>query len=118
MNDDDLGLTFVLEGCISNSGTDALRGRIICSCFGVVGVGGGVNGGIMELELLQLKNGGLKGCKAVGLDGGVDRTGVKTGVVSILSLDLESVSILCLRSPLSPDCLLFLLDFVLEKKPI
>jgi hypothetical protein len=60
-----------VEGCIS--GIEALQGRMSCSCVGVViGVGGGVNGGIMELELL--KNGGLKGCKAVRLDGGVDRT--------------------------------------------
>jgi hypothetical protein len=70
----------------------------------VIGVGGGVNGGIMELELLQLKNGELKGCKAIGLDGRADRT--------------MDVSISGLGSPLSPACLLFLLDFVLEKKPI
>jgi hypothetical protein len=56
----------------------------------VIGVGGGVNRGLTELELL--KNGGFQGFKAVGLDGGVERTmGVKTAVVSIVSLGLESV---------------------------
>lgn len=114
-NDEDLfGLTFVLDEWIS--GAEALRGRIVCcshvgvvDCGVVIGVGGGVNGGLIELS----KSEGSEGCKARGLEGGVDRA------IDEMTAGLE-VFILRLGfgSPLlSPDCIF--LDFVFtEKKPI
>jgi hypothetical protein len=45
----------------------------------VIGVGDGVNGGLMELELL--KKGGFEGFKTVRLDGGDRTLGVKTAVL-------------------------------------
>ena len=78
MNDLLVSLTFVLERCISRA--EILRGCTFCSCVGVViGVGDGVNGGLMELELL--KKGGFEGFKTVRLDGGDRTLGVKTAVL-------------------------------------
>jgi hypothetical protein len=110
-NDEDLfGLTFILAYIGWTSDAEALRGRIFCSCSSVgivdcvgvmIGVGGGVNGELIGWSKIE----GL-GCKACGLNGGVD------SAIDGMTAGLEVGSPLLL-----PNCIF--LDLVLrEKKPI